>query len=278
MAIETSNYLDLITSEYQNSTRFMAWLAELLDAIQSETTLVEAMDAKFDLDAAIGPQLDVVGEEVGLSRRLKVQILTSDVGFTWESLYLGWDAGIWIQEGATTLLELPDDSYRQALKIKIAANSWDGSIPLAYEIFENLFQDDITIMIQNNLNMTMDFMMIGEQASILLQWLFYYEYISFRPAGVGIKYHINATGWPFFAWDLIVPGLFDGWDEAVWSEEGWLGPIAIYNYLITEDEDYLVVETGLSINAEDGSYVLAEDGTDIETEESTGVDTGRILV
>ena len=253
MAIEKEDYTALITSQYQNSTKFLAWLSYLFQTMQDNATLLEGMDNDFDLDNAVGPQLDVVGEIVGLKRRLSVPVYQSEVGFTWDDEDLGWNVGIWVDGQTDTLLDLPDDVYRQAIKIKIAANSWDGSISHAYSIFQALFTDDsITVAIQNNLNMTMDFIMMGESSLLAMETLFTREYISFRPAGVDCTYHINATAYPYFMWDIETEGLFGGWGEGLWSNE---------DYLITQG-----LLPGLEITAEDGYSLTTEDGEILITE------------
>lgn len=220
-------YLRLITSEYQNSTKFLSWLSELFQiSIDIQDTIV-AIDPAFDLDLAVGPQLDVLGQEIGLSRRLETTIYVSDVGFTWDDANLGWGVGIWIYADQTTLLDLPDDVYRQALKVKIADNYWDGSIPKMYELWESLFHGDLLIEIQNNLDMTMFVLIYGEVAVLMLADLFLNDQISIRPAGVDITYHINPTGHPYFAWGIVHLPMFAGWNEGYWSAGGYLDPFEI---------------------------------------------------
>lgn len=227
MAIVKEDYTALITSQYQNSTKFLDWLSSgILQVAEDAATLLEGMDASFDLDTAVGPQLDVVGELVGLSRRLEVEIYESDVGFTWDDEDLGWDCGIWISGTETVLLDLPDDVYRTCIKVQIAANYWDGSIDQAYEIWQNLFGSNPILAIQNRLNMTMDFMMYGDDSIAIISYLFSQEYISFRPAGVGCTYHVDTVTEPFFAWDFDEGDtfLFAGWDVGQWSAGGFLEP------------------------------------------------------
>jgi hypothetical protein len=227
MTISKANYISLITSEYQNSTKLLTWLSDLFQPVQEVCTLLEGFDVAFDIDSAVGPQLDVVGAEVGLSRRLETVIYSSDVGFTWDDPDLGWGVGIWIYASSTTLLDLPDDIYRQALKVKIADNYWDGSIPHMYEMWESLFGDTLLIEIQNNLDMTMFVLIYGDIASYTLAHLFLNDQISIRPAGVDIGYHINPTGHPFFAWGIVHLPMFAGWDEGYWSAGGYLDPFEI---------------------------------------------------
>ncbi len=227
MAIVKEDYTALITSQYQNSTKFLDWLSSgTFQVAEDIASLLEGMDQKFDLDVAVGPQLDVVGDLAGLSRRLEVEIYESDVGFTWDDANLGWDCGIWVEGTSTVLLDLPDDVYRTCIKVQIAANYWNGSIDQAYEIWQNLFGSNPILAIQNRLNMTMDFMMYGDDSIAIISYLFSQEYISFRPAGVGCTYHVDTVTEPFFAWDFDEGDtfLFAGWDVGQWSAGGFLEP------------------------------------------------------
>lgn len=250
MTINKTDYLALITSQYQSSTKFLSWLESLFGCIQDSASLLESMDLKFDLDYAIGAQLDIVGEIVGLNRKINIIIYESDVGFTWDDANLGWDTGIWTEGNNEAIYELDDDTYRSALRVKIVSNMWDGSIPVAYECFNNLFGSTMTVAIQNNLNMTMDLIFYSSGSLLYLAYLFLGEYITFRPAGVGCTYHLNDTGHDYFAWD-IEEGMFAGWDEGYWSDGGYLVPFGT-------GTEYLEMESGFPIHTESGESIEIE--------------------
>ena len=65
-----SYYLGLITSQYQNSPKFLTFLRTLLQKLADASTCANAMPAAFDLDSAVGVQLDTLGVIVGASRQL----------------------------------------------------------------------------------------------------------------------------------------------------------------------------------------------------------------
>lgn len=80
----------------------------------------------FDIDTAVGVQLDILGLWIGRSRIVSQPI--SGVYFSWDTDGLGYDQGIWQgpydpDSGYTTL---SDETYRIILKAKIAINNWDG--------------------------------------------------------------------------------------------------------------------------------------------------------
>ncbi|MGC7970039.1 DUF2612 domain-containing protein, partial [Salmonella enterica] len=66
----------------------------------------------FDLDQAIGVQLDAVGEWVGISRNITVPL--AGVYFSFDIAGLGFDQGVWKGpfDPDTGLTTLDDDTYR----------------------------------------------------------------------------------------------------------------------------------------------------------------------
>ena len=128
-------YLALVPSQHADKPRFMATLRAFLEPLCAMQELATQMGNAYDVDTAVGEQLDVIGRWVGIARSAP-GILDGFI-FTWDDTErTGWDNGIW--EGyAAGAYELPDDLYRTQIKAKIIANRWDGSIPGAYEILEN---------------------------------------------------------------------------------------------------------------------------------------------
>ena len=110
----------------------------------------------FDLDFAIGVQLDKVGLWIGQSRFINEPI--RGVYFTWGTrVDEGWGNSIWkpLDAPAFNIVELNDDDYRALLKSKILSNNWDGSIEQAYAILQTAFVAVPPITITDNQNMTM---------------------------------------------------------------------------------------------------------------------------
>lgn len=252
MDLSASTYLALITSQYQSSSKFLAWLEVLFGVIEDCTSLLGTYTEEFDLDTAVGVQLDVVGELVGLSRIINVTIFKSDVGFTWNDPLLGWNTGIWTSGVNDAVFELDDDTYRLALKVKIANNMWSGSIPEAYESFKTLFGDETTVVIQNNLDMSMELIFFSTKSLLYLSFLFINEYISFRPAGVKCNVHLNDAGVPYFAWNMDT-SLFAGWNEGYWSPGGYVGLAAEGGYLRDTESEILYDTDGSALRETTGS-------------------------
>ena len=74
-----SGYLGLVTSEHRNRPRFMATVAAVTDPLCGLQELLETMRAAFDVDSAVGGQLDRTGEWIGRSRHLRLE-LDGDIG------------------------------------------------------------------------------------------------------------------------------------------------------------------------------------------------------
>lgn len=213
------DYLNLITSEYRQKPNFIAVATAGINPLLQIQTVLQSMIPKFDVDVAVGDQLDIIGEWAGISRNLAIPI--SGVYFSWDGAdaNLGWDAGIWQPPLAPTeVTSLPDDSYRILLKAKIAANQWDGTTTGAYAIWDSVFTE-FTILIQDNENMSYDLAIGGGQVDSLTLALITGGYIPLKPEGIRVNFYYVPVGpGPIFAWDL-ENTLLQGWDEGAWTRE-----------------------------------------------------------
>lgn len=160
MAIE--KYLDNITSQHRDKPKYIGWLSKNLIIIDHIYLLLKAMDDNFDLDNAIGVQLDTLGTIIGRKRTLTFQPLN----------------------GFNPVLD--DDTYRLVLKAKVAMNNWDGTIPQMYEIWDNIFKD-IGLQIQDNQDMSFNAYITG-YVNQIRQDLIQHGYIVPKPEGVRVNY------------------------------------------------------------------------------------------
>lgn len=213
------DYLLLVTSEHQQKPNFSETIKASVTPMSQIQAVLASLSEKFDVDVATGVQLDAVGQWAGITRYIDTPL--TDVYFTWDGANrTGWDAGVWQgpfdpDSGLTTL---PDDSYRLLVKAKIAANSWDGTIPGAYNIWTTVFKNSY-IIIQDNQDMSMIVGMAGEQLDTVSQALLTGGYIPIKPEGVRVDYYaISVNDGPLFAWDSNVPALA-GWDTGSWALE-----------------------------------------------------------
>ena len=121
------DYTDLITSAYRNKPLFVAIIQLLAGTAGQIADETDAIPFAFDLDVAVGAQLDVIGLWVGLSRKVSVPI--SDAYFTWDNPKLGWDHANWKgqYEPSQGIVFIDDNLYRIAIRAKIKGNYWDGT-------------------------------------------------------------------------------------------------------------------------------------------------------
>lgn len=209
-------YLALVTSQHRHRPRFMAVTEALLAPLCAVDDLLQGLRRAFDLDQAVGVQLDQVGEWIGRSRRLRIPL--TDVYFAWDTEGVGWEQGAWMgrYDPATGMVSLPDDVYRTLLRAKVAANSWDGTVPGAYAVWEAAFAaTGSIILIQDNQDMSMAVGIAAVPPDAVTQQLLLQGYIPLKPEGVRVSYYaITPASDPdaaaLFAWDCDSAGLA-GW-------------------------------------------------------------------
>ncbi len=160
MAID--KYLNNITSQHRDKKKFIAWLSSSLTIMDHDYIMTKNMDNDFDLDNSIGVQLDMLGQSIGRNRILTFQPLN----------------------GHNPVMN--DETYRLALKAKVAMNMWDGKTESAYEIWNNTFKD-IGLQIQDNQDMSITAYVTGYVDQIR-QDLVQHSYIVPKPEGVRINY------------------------------------------------------------------------------------------
>ncbi len=188
--VQISDYLDLFTPQYQNSTKLLQFADALFQKLNDNIALYGRFGAETFLSTAIGNQLDVIGVIVGQSRTLPFQPT----------------------DGSSPILD--DDTYRILLRAKIAINHWDGQIATIEEGWTTIFPGT-TITVQDNQNMTMSAWIEGE-FSQLLKDMVEFDMIIPRPQGVGIIMNWDTRIDKSFAYDLS-NGEFDGYDVGYWN-------------------------------------------------------------
>lgn len=216
----TEDYTSLITSQHKDKPKFVEMTKNDIEPYVALENIMLNIPTYYDVDTAIGTQLDVIGEWVGASRNIPTPL--TGVYFEWDgtSALTGWDSGTWRGEfdPTTGLTSLPDDSYRKYIKAKIAANSWDGTIEGAYQVWGEIFADS-ALIIQDNQDMTMTVGIAGEKLGAVDQALLTGGYLSLKPSGVGVKYYaIIPQQGTIFGWDIENSAL-TGWDSGQWAQE-----------------------------------------------------------
>lgn len=145
-ALPISYYVNLLTSEYRppNAPNLNTWLGLLLSPLDDATTCLQQISPAFDLDTAVGSQLDADGAIMGVSRVLNFQPTS----------------------GLSAVLD--DDTYRILLRATLAFNRWDGLKASLQPIWQSLFPQG-TIVIHDNQNMTAEIILTGVFTPIIQQ-------------------------------------------------------------------------------------------------------------
>jgi hypothetical protein len=180
-------YQRILTSQYINSKKWNALLYAMLKKFDDVSQVLVRMDTAFDLDSAIGAQLDMLGATVGAART---------VGF---------------QPSNSVSPILDDATYRIYIKAKIAQNSWDGTRGSLYATWQQLFPSGQIIIVDNQ-NMTCALTLKGTFTSILKD-LITNGYIVPQPEGVLYTFIFGTL--PYFGFGNS-PGFISGFGTGHW--------------------------------------------------------------
>lgn len=200
---DVTAYTGLITSEHAPKPKFAALVAALAQPMADAAGIAQSMSTIFDVDTAVGQQLDFIGQWVGLTRNLRVPI--TGVFFSVD-IAPGLDQGIvWTTFTPTDgLQQLPDEQYRIALRAKILNNQWNGSLSQAYQIYNALFSNSAYVpFVQDNGDLTMYIGLAGQIPDALTLAMLTQGMLDVRPAGVQvIAYVTSSANAPIFALDI----------------------------------------------------------------------------
>jgi hypothetical protein len=217
------DYLALIPPFNANKPRFINMLASLLQPIIDAQDMLAAMLADFDLDTAVGVQLDIVGQWIGRTRYLQVPI--AGVYFTFHAagdavLRDGFNQGIWLgpYDPTTGIIAMPDDTYRKILKLQAIANEWDGTVPSIQAAFNAVYPGVVVQDMGDTSGglMVMDVLIPGiEMNSLELAAL--QQDFPIKPSGV----HINiiestVTSTPLFGFN-VDNNIIGGFNHGSWG-------------------------------------------------------------
>jgi hypothetical protein len=153
---------------------------------------MDLMDYSFDLDYAVGNQLDILGEIVGIKRTLPFQ---PNYGIS---------------------PTLTDEDYRTLLKATIGKNHWDGIQGSLSSLWAVLFPDATLATHDNNIydRMSMDIFIEFPNRSSVFVDLAVRDYIIPRPEGVKPRYYVGPP-FPLFGFDYFDPYVA-GFDLGNW--------------------------------------------------------------
>ncbi|KAA0117892.1 DUF2612 domain-containing protein [Methylobacterium sp. P1-11] len=145
-------YMGLITPWQANSVkaRFLATVRANVQPQADVQAFVAGLPQAFDVDEAIGVQLDIDGQWIGRDRYVPIPLPDTTFALGIEGRGLG--QGYWRTnyDGENAISSLPDSLYRPLLYAKILANRWDGTATMAVQIVRTYLTDPSTIVFAND--------------------------------------------------------------------------------------------------------------------------------
>lgn len=173
-ALPISYYLSLVTSQYKSSPKYLAFVQALLKKFDDASNCLLSFTEAFDLNSAVGVQLDSLGEILAIPRNLPFQPTGG---------------------GSPVLI---DSDYRTLLLAKVYLNLWDGTPDSLQPLWQNIFPGG-RIVIDDAQNMSATIVLSGTFTSIAQQMI-QNGIIIPRPAGVLYSYSFGTL--PLFGFDL----------------------------------------------------------------------------
>lgn len=156
-------YTSLITSEHNQLPKFMSMMTAVCGSIAEITAGIRSITPAFDLDKAVGAQLDIVGLWVGQSRVIDNVLLQGFFGFSDDPEALTFGeinnpaiGGIFAEYGqsVTTTTVLEDNDYRTVLRARIVRNQSSGTLADIERALNFVFGAQCRIVDPGNFNLT----------------------------------------------------------------------------------------------------------------------------
>ncbi|AJC16818.1 DUF2612 domain-containing protein [Pandoraea sputorum] len=215
---DITDYTGKLTSEHADKPRYAAMVRAVTQCFVDVQDALASLPASFDLDSAIGKQLDGVGLWVGVSRNIRAPL--SGVYFSFDTAGLGLDQGVWRgpfdpDTGVTTL---DDETYRLLIRARIGANHWDGTLAGSKAILSQIFNTGTHVFIQDNQDMSITVGISGKVPSALFLALLSGGYIPIKPQSVRISFYIvtSVSDSPIFGFDMSNEYVA-GFDSGAWA-------------------------------------------------------------
>lgn len=217
MSMTLNDYLDLITSQHRRRPKFRGVAAAAIAPLASNIGFIDTSFLQaWDLDTAVGTQLDQVGEWIGTTRFIEKPI--TGYYFTWEdTVETGWEHGYWQgkYDPSTGVVALGDDIYRIVLYAKIASNNWDGTRQTMEHVWNDAFGGDATLSVIDHQDMSITLSLIGVSVDSFFEYILRSGRVPLKPEGVRIrKYMVNKK--KIFAFDL-ENRRYAGFDVGEWA-------------------------------------------------------------
>lgn len=137
-------YIQILTSQYQGSPNYLLKNQYEFQKFEDIAQCILSFQQAFDIDTAVGVQLNILGANLGVSRTVPFQ-----------------PTG-----GISPVLD--DPTYRLLIKATQAQYNWNGLIDSLYGIWQNLFPGGNLTLVDNQ-NMTATVSLSGTFTAIIQQ-------------------------------------------------------------------------------------------------------------
>lgn len=204
------NYKDLLIIQYRDKPKAAATIESLVNRALSDGIIFDVRDG-FNLDTAIGVQLDILGKYIGLDRNLSASIISNDdafgltdsmdfassdesFGFVDSADFSSSTGGFLSTDEIISTTQISDDAYRELLKFQIINNNSNGSLKGIDDNILVYFGTQIVASTDND--MTITYFVdsdIGQLASIAIE-----KKVLPKPMGVGVNVIISDPGQKYF--------------------------------------------------------------------------------
>ncbi|BEN49148.1 DUF2612 domain-containing protein [Serratia nevei] len=187
----TNKYTALIPAYHCQFPNYFATVNAVTEAFVRQQDSTRGIVPAFDLDNAIGAQLDVIGLWVGRGRRIRAPAVNHY--FSFDDPELGFDLGTWKgrYDSGDEYIDLDDDTYRTVLRAKIGANSWDGTVETLPAVLAAIYPDGgIAITFSDNLDMSMTITARGAVIPAITKEVIRQGYLSIKPMGITVNYEV----------------------------------------------------------------------------------------
>lgn len=231
----TAYYKDLLIMQYRDKPKALGHVGAVLDAGMIYDIAIAVRDG-FNIETAIGKQLDILGKILGVSRTI--------TGTTFTRAYYGYalygDTTPFLfnpmllygaeppdvqfrdyRESSQSLYDLTDEEYRIILKLAVVRNTSNASVKTIDEILNVLFGAECYFI--DRMNMTVVSYMVGDKWARIFQ-IAKASGLLPNPAGVGTSLVVVPDINNIFAYSLYggeAPEFAVGYGRyPFWSEYG----------------------------------------------------------
>ena len=211
-------FCNLISAYHRRRPRFRATVETSVAPAVAVAGVVVGFPQAYDLDDAVGAQLDVVGEWLGYTRFVRYPLPHS--WFSWGDAARGWGKGRWRvpEDPKIGITRLDDGIYRRLLKAKVLLNHWDGRVSTAGRIFEVFLDDPDTYpFVVDKQDGRQRLGIAGEIPSLIYLQMLANDYLPARPAGVAARTLVTSVNrTPLFGFGVGNEKIA-GWGTGAWA-------------------------------------------------------------